>query len=76
MAPLVRRSILKKFLIVASCLAVCVPTPLALAQHPSNRTKGPTVKPPMFGAPRIRAIPGLRMADKRWAHPCWPLRCR
>ena len=37
--------------------------------------RGPTLKPPMFWAPRIRAIPRLRMANKRWAHPCWPL-CR
>src|ERR1017187_4266133 len=44
MSPLLRRSILKKFLIVVSCtLAVCVPTPLALAQHPAVRTAGGAV---------------------------------
>jgi hypothetical protein len=54
MAPLVRSSILKKFLIVASCLPVCVPTPLALAQHPANRTAGGVIHlppPPILHVP-------------------------
>src|SRR5580692_8670128 len=69
MAPLVRSSILSRFLIVASCLPVCVPTPLALAQHPSNRTAGgvvhippsPILHAPIFhlpaSAPRISVAP-------------------
>ena len=41
MSPLVRRSILKKFLIVVSCTPlVCVPTTLALAQRPAVGTAG------------------------------------
>ena len=62
MAPLVRRSIrssiLRKFLIVAACFPVCVPTPLALAQHPSNRTTGGVVHippPPILHAPLVHA---------------------
>ena len=54
MAPLVRRSILKKLLIVVSCLPVCLPTPLALAQHPAGHTGGGVVRisaPPISHAP-------------------------
>ena len=54
MAPFVRRSISKKLLIVVSCLPVCVPTPLALAQHPAGRTGGGVVHisaPPISHAP-------------------------
>jgi len=54
MAPLVRRSILKKLLIVVSCLPVCLPTPLALAQHPAGHTGGGVVHisaPPIPHAP-------------------------
>jgi hypothetical protein len=41
MAPLVRRSILKKFVIVVSCaLPVCVLTPLASAQYATGHTTG------------------------------------
>jgi hypothetical protein len=53
MAPLVRRSILKKFLIVVS-LPICVAAPLALAQHPAGRTAGGVVHmppPPNFHVP-------------------------
>ena len=54
MAPLVRRSILKNFLVVVSCLPVCVPTPLALAQHPAGRPAGGVVHippPPILHVP-------------------------
>ncbi|MFZ2000520.1 MAG: hypothetical protein WA239_04845 [Candidatus Sulfotelmatobacter sp.] len=55
MSPLVRRSILKKFLIVVSCtLPVCVPTTLALAQHPAVRTAGGVVH---ISAPPISHVP-------------------
>jgi hypothetical protein len=55
MSPLVRRSILKKFLIVVSCtLPVCVPTTLALAQHPTARTAGGAVH---ISAPPISHVP-------------------
>ena len=49
MAPLVRRSILKEFLIFA-----CVATPLALAQHPIGRPTGGVVHP---AAPPILRAP-------------------
>ena len=69
MSPLVRRSILRKFLIVVSCtLAICVSTSLALAQHPAGRTAGgavhtyappishvPTSSPPMIHTPIVHA---------------------
>ena len=54
MAPLVRRSILKQLLIVVSCLPVCLPTPLAWAQHPAGHTGGGVVHisaPPISHAP-------------------------
>ena len=54
MALLIRRSVLKKFLIVVSCLPVCVPTPLALAQHPTGRTAGGVIHispPPILHVP-------------------------
>jgi len=55
MSPLVRRSILKKFLIVVSCtLSVCVPTTLALAQHPAVGTAGGAVH---ISAPPISRVP-------------------
>jgi hypothetical protein len=55
MSPLVRRSILKKFLIVVSCtLPVCVPTTLALAQYPAVRTAGGVVH---ISAPPISHVP-------------------
>ena len=59
MAPLVRRSILKKFLIVVSCLPICVAAPLAWAQHPASRTAGGVVHmppPPIFHLP-ISPVP-------------------
>lgn len=69
MSPLIRRSIIKKFLIVVSCaLAICVSTTLALAQHPAGRPAGgpvhtsappishvPISSPPMIHAPTIHA---------------------
>src|SRR5579864_7896719 len=69
MSPLIRRSILKKILIVVSCaLAICVSTTLALAQHPvGHPTAGavhtyappishvPISSPPMIHAPIVRA---------------------
>jgi hypothetical protein len=58
MAPLVRSSILRKFLVVACCLPVCVATPLALAQHLSDRTAGGVVhvpSPPILHAPIFHA---------------------
>jgi hypothetical protein len=55
MSPLVRRSILKKFLIVVSCtLAICVSTPLVLAQHPAVRPAGGAVH---TYAPPISHVP-------------------
>ena len=55
MSPLVRRSILKKLLIVVSCtLPVCVPTTLALAQDPAGRTAGGVVH---ISAPPISPVP-------------------
>ena len=55
MSPLIRRSILKKFLIVVSCtLRVCVPTTLALAQHPAVGTAGGAVH---VSAPPISHVP-------------------
>jgi len=55
MSPLVRRPILKKFLIVVSCiLAVCVSTKLALAQHPAARNAGGVVH---ISAPPISHVP-------------------
>jgi hypothetical protein len=51
MSPLVRRSIVKKFLIVVSCT---LSTSLALAQHPAVRTAGGAVHtsaPPISRAP-------------------------
>lgn len=55
MSPLVRRSILKQFLIVVSCaLPVCVLTTLALAQHPAVRTAGGGVH---ISAPPISHVP-------------------
>ncbi len=55
MSPLVRRSILKKFLIVVSwTLPVCVPTTLALAQHSAVRTAGGVVH---ISAPPISHVP-------------------
>jgi hypothetical protein len=55
MSPLVRGSILKKFLIVVSCtLPVCVPTTLALAQYPAVRTAGGAVH---ISAPPISHVP-------------------
>ena len=63
MAPLVRRSILKEFLIFA-----CVATPLAFAQHPIGRPTGGVVHPaappilraPLSPAPMVHA-PMLHM---------------
>src|SRR5260370_26542303 len=63
MSPLVRRRILKKFLIVVSCpLVVCVSTSPALAQHPATRTGGvvhisapPIPHIPISSAPIIHA---------------------
>jgi hypothetical protein len=68
MSPLVRRRILKKFLIVVSCpLVVSVSTSPALAQHPATRTGGvvhispppiphvPISAPPIIHAPIIYA---------------------
>lgn len=67
MAPFVRRSILKEFLIVVSCLfPVCFPAPLAWAQHPVAPAAHPAgaavhiPAPPIahvqiFPAPVIRA---------------------
>jgi hypothetical protein len=64
MSPLVPRSILKKFLIVVSCtLPVCVPTTLAVAQHPAVGTAGGVVHTsaapishfPIFSAPIMHA---------------------
>jgi hypothetical protein len=41
MSPLVRRSILNKFLMVVSCtLTICIPTMLAMAQHAAVRSAG------------------------------------
>jgi len=55
MAPLVRSSILKRLVIVVSfTLPVCLATPLALAQHPTERTAGGTVH---TSAPPILHIP-------------------
>ena len=55
MSPLVRRSILKKFLIVVSwTLPVCVPTRLALAQHSAIRNAGGAVH---ISAPPISHVP-------------------
>jgi hypothetical protein len=55
MSPLVRRSILKKFLIVVSwTLPVCVPTTLALAQHSAVRNAGGVVH---ISAPPISHVP-------------------
>lgn len=62
MSPLIRRSIVKKFLIVVSCtLAICVSTTLALAQHPAVRTPGgavhtsppPASHVPIYSAPTV-----------------------
>jgi len=69
MSPLVRRSIVKKFLIVVSCtLAICVSTALALAQHSvGHPTAGavhtyappishvPISSPPMIHTPIVHA---------------------
>ena len=63
MSPLVRRSILKKLLIVVSCpIDVCLNTPLALAQPPPGRTGGlvhisapPISHVPISSAPIIHA---------------------
>jgi len=69
MSPLVRRSIIKKFLSVVSCtFAICVSTTLSLAQHPAaHQTAGPVhayappishvpiSSPPMMHAPAIHA---------------------
>ena len=55
MSPLVRRTIVKKFIVVVSCtLPVCVPTTLALAQHPAVRTAGGAVH---ISAPPISHVP-------------------
>ena len=55
MSPLVRRSSLKKFLIVVSwTLPVCVPTTLALAQHSAVRSAGGGVH---ISAPPISHVP-------------------
>src|SRR5271169_2600074 len=55
MSPLVRRAILKKFIVVVSCtLPVCVLTTLALAQHPAVRTAGGAVH---ISAPPISHVP-------------------
>src|ERR1700722_2102378 len=54
MAPSVRRSILKKFLIVICCFPICVVTPLALAQHPGGRPVGGVIHmppPPILHVP-------------------------
>ena len=62
MAPLVRRSILKKFLTVVCCLPICILTPLALAQHPARTAGGvihmpppPILHVPISPAPMIHA---------------------
>ncbi len=63
MSPLVRRTILKKLLIVVSCsLAVCGSTTLTLAQHPAARTGGvvhipspPIPRVPISSAPIVHA---------------------
>jgi hypothetical protein len=60
MPPLVRRSILKKLLIVVSCtLSVGIFTTLALAQHPAVRTPGGVVQMPTppISHPRISSVP-------------------
>jgi hypothetical protein len=55
MSPLVRRSILKKFLMVVSCaLSVCVPAALTLAQRPAVGTAGGAVH---ISAPPISHVP-------------------
>lgn len=54
MSPLVRRLIRNKFLVVVCCLPVCVPVPLALAQHPAGRTDGGVVHLP---PPPISHVP-------------------
>ena len=57
MAPLVRRSILRNFVVV-SCFSVCLSAPLALAQHPAGRTAGGMVHtppPPIFHVPNSAA---------------------
>ncbi len=54
MALLVRRSILKKFLIAVSCLLVCAAIPGAWAQHPAGHPVGGVVHtspPPIFRVP-------------------------
>lgn len=65
MAPLFRRSILKNFYIIVSCVAVCVLAPLALAQHPVAHAAGevghtsaspsPIRHAPISAAPMIHA---------------------
>src|ERR1700680_1581086 len=74
MSPLVRRSILNKFLIVVSCtLPVCVNDTQALAQHPSVRTAGgvghisapPISRFPLSSGPIVHApisIPRISVA--------------
>ena len=62
MTPLARGSMLKKLLVAASCLPVCVFTPLAFAQHPAGRTGGGIVHisaPPISHAP-ISSAPIIR----------------
>ena len=74
MAPLVRRSILKKILIFASCLPVCVATPRALAQHSASRTAGGVVHmppPPIFHGP-VSPAPTMHApisASRIWVAP-------
>jgi hypothetical protein len=63
MSPLVRRSILKEFLVVVSCmLSVCVLTAPASAQRPAVRTGGGGTRvsaPPIYHAP-ISSAPMVR----------------
>jgi hypothetical protein len=64
MAPGVRRSILKKFLIVVSCtLPVCVLTPLASAQYATGRTAGGEVH---IAAP---PVPHMSISPAPMIHP-------
>ena len=68
MSPLVRRSVLKKFLIVFCTFAICVSPTLALAQHPVGHPSAgavhtyappishvPISSPPMIHTPMIHA---------------------